>query len=143
MNKIIKKISLLLTSLGLILLIGGVICSLIFSEQIESAVVKNLKEQIPTNLEIGDVDFQLFDNFPFSTVKINKLYMQDPISNQVEKSLSLIKLVSDGGIGAQIIKDLSIKNMILVSRSKKKIIGLDGFGIKIIKQEIIKWKINY
>ena len=42
------------------------------------------------------------------------------------------------GIGAQIIKDLSIKNMILVSRSKKKIIGLDGFGIKIIKQEIIK-----
>ena len=42
------------------------------------------------------------------------------------------------GIGAQIIKDLSIKKMILVSRSKKKIIGLDGFGIKIIKQEIIK-----
>ena len=41
------------------------------------------------------------------------------------------------GIGAQIIKDLSIRNMILVSRSKKKIIGLDGFGIKIIKQEII------
>jgi len=40
------------------------------------------------------------------------------------------------GIGAQIIKDLNIKNMILVSRSKKKIIGLDGFGIKIIKQEI-------
>ena len=42
------------------------------------------------------------------------------------------------GIGAQIIKDLNIKNKILVSRSKKKIIGLDGFGIKIIKQEIIK-----
>jgi GTP cyclohydrolase II len=30
--------------------------------------------------------------------------------------------------------------MILVSRSKKKIIGLDGYGIKITKQEIIKWK---
>ena len=42
------------------------------------------------------------------------------------------------GIGAQIIKDLRIKNMILVSRSKKKIIGLEGFGIKIVKQEIIK-----
>ena len=42
------------------------------------------------------------------------------------------------GIGAQIIKDLGVRNMILVSRSKKKIIGLDGFGIKIIKQEIIK-----
>ena len=44
------------------------------------------------------------------------------------------------GIGAQIIKDLKVKNMILISRSKKKIIGLDGFGLKIKKQIIIKWK---
>ena len=29
--------------------------------------------------------------------------------------------------------------MILVTRSKKKVVGLDGYGIKIIKQEIIKW----
>ena len=42
------------------------------------------------------------------------------------------------GIGAQIIKDLNIKSMILISRSKKKIIGLDGFGLKIKKQIIIK-----
>ncbi len=42
------------------------------------------------------------------------------------------------GIGAQIIKDLNIKNMILISRRKKKIIGLDGFGLKIKKQIIIK-----
>jgi len=42
------------------------------------------------------------------------------------------------GIGAQIIKDLNIKNMILISRSKKKIIGLEGFGLKIKKQIIIK-----
>ncbi len=44
------------------------------------------------------------------------------------------------GIGAQIIKDLNVKNMILISRSKKKIIGLEGFGLKIKKQIIIKWK---
>ena len=42
------------------------------------------------------------------------------------------------GFGAQIIKDLNIRNMILISRSKKKIIGLDGFGLKIKKQIIIK-----
>ncbi len=42
------------------------------------------------------------------------------------------------GIGAQIIKDLKIRNMILITRSKKNIIGLDGYGIKITKQEIIK-----
>ena len=42
------------------------------------------------------------------------------------------------GIGAQIIKDLNVKNMILISRRRKKIIGLDGFGLKIKKQKIIK-----
>ncbi len=42
------------------------------------------------------------------------------------------------GLGAQIIKDFKIRNMILLSRTKKKIIGLDGFGIKIKKQIIIK-----
>ena len=42
------------------------------------------------------------------------------------------------GIGAQIIKDFKVKNMILLSRTKKKIIGLEGFGIKIRKQIIIK-----
>ena len=48
------------------------------------------------------------------------------------------KLIKNYGIGAQIIKFLNIKKMILVTRSKKKVIGLDGYGIKIVKQEIIK-----
>ena len=42
------------------------------------------------------------------------------------------------GLGAQIIKDYKIKNMILLSRTKKKIIGLEGFDLKIKKQVIIK-----
>ena len=42
------------------------------------------------------------------------------------------------GIGAQIIKDLKIRNILLVTRTKKKLIGLEGFGLKIKKQEIIK-----
>ena len=42
------------------------------------------------------------------------------------------------GVGAQILRELKIKNMILVSRSKKRIIALRGYGINIKKQEIIK-----
>ena len=48
------------------------------------------------------------------------------------------KLIKNYGIGAQIIKSLNIKNMILVTRSKKKVVGLEGYGIKITKQEIIR-----
>jgi 3,4-dihydroxy 2-butanone 4-phosphate synthase/GTP cyclohydrolase II len=48
------------------------------------------------------------------------------------------KILRYYGIGAQIIKELKIKNMILVSRTKKRIIALKGYDIKIAKQEIIK-----
>ena len=48
------------------------------------------------------------------------------------------QLIRNYGIGAQIIKSLNIKNMILVTRSPKKVVGLEGFDIKIVKQEIIK-----
>ena len=41
------------------------------------------------------------------------------------------------GLGAQIIKDFNVRNMILISRARKKIIGLEGFGLKIKKQIII------
>ena len=51
---------------------------------------------------------------------------------------SNINILRYYGIGAQIIKDLNVKNMILLSRSRKKIIGLDGFDLKIKKQIIIK-----
>ena len=53
------------------------------------------------------------------------------------------KLIKNYGIGAQIIKALNIKNMILVTRSRKKVIGLDGYGIRITRQEIIKWNLKY
>ncbi len=59
-------------------------------------------------------------------------------SKNIKKTTKGNNILRYYGIGAQIIKDLKIKNMILVSRSKKKIIGLDGYDIKITKQEIIK-----
>ena len=41
----------------------------------------------------------------------------------------------DYGVGAQILNDLNVKKMILLSNSKPNVISLDGYGLK-----IIKWK---
>jgi len=41
------------------------------------------------------------------------------------------------GVGAQILKEIGIKKIILLSNSNKKIIALDGFDIEIIKQKKI------
>ena len=47
------------------------------------------------------------------------------------------KLIRNYGLGAQILKNLKVNKMILVTKSKKKVIGLEGYNISITKQEII------
>ena len=77
MSKIIKKISLFLTSIGIILLLGGIFSSLFFSDKIENTVVNSIKKQIPKNINIENVEFKLFENFPFSTVKLEQLFIKE------------------------------------------------------------------
>ena len=57
--------------------------------------------------------------------------------NSTKRTFNSDIYIRNYGIGAQIIKSLKIKNMILVTRSKK-VISLDGYGLKITKQEILK-----
>ena len=47
------------------------------------------------------------------------------------------KLIRNYGLGAQILKNLKVKKMILVTKSRKKVIGLEGYNLSITKQEII------
>jgi 3,4-dihydroxy 2-butanone 4-phosphate synthase/GTP cyclohydrolase II len=39
----------------------------------------------------------------------------------------------DYGIGAQILKDLGVKDMILLSQSERPIIGLEGYGMRVVE----------
>ena len=43
----------------------------------------------------------------------------------------------DYGIGAQILLDLGIKNMILLSNTKRHIVGLEGYGLNVVEQREI------
>ncbi len=43
----------------------------------------------------------------------------------------------DYGIGAQIIRDLGVKNMILLTNTKRNIVGLEGYGLKVVGQKKI------
>jgi len=42
------------------------------------------------------------------------------------------KILRNYGIGAQILADLGVKNLTLLTNSKKSVIGLEGYGIKIL-----------
>ena len=89
-------------------------------------------EQLNNNLYLNSIKhLSEYNNFVLIVIKSQGT---KNINNEGVKSTNILRYY---GIGAQIIKDFKIKNMILVSRSRKKIIGLEGYGIKITKQEII------
>jgi 3,4-dihydroxy 2-butanone 4-phosphate synthase / GTP cyclohydrolase II len=43
----------------------------------------------------------------------------------------------DYGIGAQILLDLGVKNMVLLSNRRRTIVGLDGYGLNVVAQRSI------
>ena len=111
---------------------------------ISSNVVQNylINQKLPNSFYKTLSHFKRFNNCVL-------IFIRDPNLESVTQTLKQYKskefykkghdkLIKNYGIGAQIIKSLKIKNMILVTRSKKKVVGLDGYGIKITKQEIIK-----
>ena len=111
---------------------------------ISSNVVQNylINQKLPNSFNKTINYFKKFNNCVL-------IFIRDPNLKSVSQTLNQYKdknfykkgkdkLIKNYGIGAQIIKALKIKNMILVTRSKKKVVGLDGYGIKITKQEIIK-----
>ena len=111
---------------------------------ISSNVVENylINQNLPNSFNKTLSYFKKFNNCVL-------IFIRDPNLHSVTQTLKQYKskqyynqghdkLIKNYGIGAQIIKSLKIKNMILITRSRKKVVGLDGYGIKIIKQEIIK-----
>ena len=111
---------------------------------ISSNVVENylINQKLPNSFDKTISYFKKFNNCVL-------IFIRDPNLQSVTQTLKQYKskefykkghdkLIKNYGIGAQIIKSLNIKNIILVTRSKKKVIGLDCYGIKIKKQEILK-----
>ena len=111
---------------------------------ISSNVVQNylLNQNLPNSFNNTLNHFKRFNNCVLVFIRDTNLKsvsqtLRDYKSKDFYKK-GKDKLIKNYGIGAQIIKSLQIKNMILVTRSRKKVVGLDGYGIKIKKQEIIK-----
>jgi len=110
---------------------------------ISSNVVQNylINQQLPNSFNKTLNYFKKFNNCALVFIKDTNLKsvtqtLRDYKNRDFYKK-GKDKLIRNYGIGAQIIKDLKIKNMILITKSPKKVIGLEGYGIKITKQEII------
>ncbi len=111
---------------------------------ISSNVVQNylINQQLPNSFNKTLNYFKRFNNCVLVFIKDTNLKsVTQTLKDYKDKNFykkGNDKLIRNYGIGAQIIKDLKIRKMILITKSPKKVIGLEGFDIKIAKQELIK-----
>ncbi len=105
------------------------------------SISKKLNKNIASNIEIKKSLEYLTKSNNFCLIIINNNLMNDDknlinFSNNKREFES--NLIRNYGVGAQIINKIGLKNITLITKSKKRIVGLDGFGIKIKNQEIFK-----
>ena len=110
---------------------------------ISSNVVYNylINQKLPNSFDKTINYFKKYNNCVLIFIKDTNLNsVTQTLKNFKNKRLnkkSKDNLIRNYGIGAQIIKDLKINKMILITKTPKKVIGLEGFNIKITKQELI------
>lgn len=80
--------------------------------------------------------------------KMKAYVLQDHGKDTVEANLTLgfKPDLRDYGIGAQILRDLGVRKMRLMTNNPKKIVGLEGYGLKVVERvpiEILPCKENY
>jgi 3,4-dihydroxy 2-butanone 4-phosphate synthase/GTP cyclohydrolase II len=68
--------------------------------------------------------------------KIKAYLLQDNGADTVQANLDLgfPEDLRDYGIGAQILKDLGLKKIMLLTNNPKKIVGLQGYGLEIVQR---------
>ncbi len=110
---------------------------------ISSNIVQNylLSDKIPNSFNKTVTYFKKFKNCIL-------VFIKDPNLKSVSATLKDYqnkkyykkghdKLIRNYGLGAQILKNINVKKMILVTKSRKKVIGLEGYNLSITKQEIL------
>ncbi len=110
---------------------------------ISSNVVQNylLGNKIPNSFKKTVTYFKKFKNCILVFIKDPNLKSVSATlkdyQNKTYYNKGRDKLIRNYGLGAQILKNLKVKKMILVTKSRKKVIGLEGYNLSITKQEII------
>jgi 3,4-dihydroxy 2-butanone 4-phosphate synthase/GTP cyclohydrolase II len=63
--------------------------------------------------------------------------LSDRVRARLNQETAPTRELRDYGVGAQILLDLGVKDMVLVSNTRRTIIGLEGYGLRVVDQRPI------
>ena len=63
--------------------------------------------------------------------------LSDRVRAQVGDQTQPVPGLRDYGVGAQILLDLGVRDMILLSNTKRAIVGLEGYGLSVVERRPI------
>ena len=64
-------------------------------------------------------------------------WLSDALKSQAGKATAGKTVLRDYGIGAQILLDIGVRKMILLSNTRRTVVGLEGYGLSIVDQRPI------
>ena len=70
-----------------------------------------------------------------ASIAYSEYDMMLPVITMRNNSAVPLTTILSPAAGAQILIDLGVKDMILLTNSKKSIVGIEGFGLKVVGQK--------
>jgi len=71
--KWIKKIISIIFLVVFSVILLGIGFTFLYGEKIEQLMLKNIKEKLITEIEVKEINFSVFENFPYASVKLTPL----------------------------------------------------------------------
>ena len=87
MNKLIKYLAYIFIAVITTLIFTGVVISVFYSSDIKKMVVENIQSKCESKIILSEVDFTLWNNFPYASVKISNLLVHENSSFQEDTLL--------------------------------------------------------
>jgi len=79
--KIFKRILKYLLLLILIVFLTGFIFTFFFGEKVERIILERINSKLKTGIEISDIEFSLYKNFPYASVQLNDVLILESFEN--------------------------------------------------------------
>tara|TARA_E500000331_G_scaffold358568_1_gene426738 strand:- start:17793 stop:20276 length:2484 start_codon:yes stop_codon:yes gene_type:complete len=115
-----------------ILALIGIALSLLYGEKIEQYILKNIRQKSLTEIAVKDVNFSVFENFPYASIKLTDVLILATEANQNDTLLH----VNQGYL------QFNIFNLISKKRKLSKIVLIDSeLNIKYDKEGNPNFKI--